>query len=78
LGLAPDTTTRISVLVATATIDELIEQRLAAKLRFLGGVLDDPAVVQLSELDEEPSASAGMDIDDIRALLGYLHAGATA
>ena len=73
LGLPPDAETRITVLVANETIDELIEQRLAAKLAFLGGVLDDPEVVALGDLDEEPSASVGMDSEDLQAFLGYLH-----
>ena len=73
LGLPPDAETRITVLVANETIDELIEQRLAAKLAFLGGVLDDPEVVELGDLDEEPSARVGMDSVDLQALLDYLH-----
>jgi SNF2 family DNA or RNA helicase len=72
LGLAPGTETRISVLVANETIDDLVAQRLGDKLRFMGGILDDPAVLELSDLDEEPSASAGMDASDLRALVGYL------
>lgn len=77
LGLPPGTLTRITVLAAESTIDELIEQRLAAKLRFLGGVLDDPSVVELGELDEEPTVSVGMDAADVRALLSYLRADAS-
>lgn len=72
LGLDPDTETRITVLVAEGTIDELVHTRLAVKLQFMGGVLDDPAVLQLADLDEEPSASVGMDTGDIQALLSHL------
>ena len=36
LGLPPEVETRITVLVADATIDEVVEQRLAAKLEFMG------------------------------------------
>lgn len=72
LGLPAETETRITILLAENTIDELVEQRLAIKLRFLGGVLDDPAVLELADLDEEPSAAAGMDADDLRALISYL------
>lgn len=72
LGLPAGTKTRITVLVANNTIDELVEQRLAAKLLFMGGVLDDPAVLQLSDLDEEPTEAAGMDDSDVQALVGYL------
>lgn len=72
LGLLPGTETRITVLVANQTIDELIEQRLAAKLTFMGGVLDDPAVLRLSALDEEPTEAVGMDDTDLQALINYL------
>ena len=78
LGLAEDTVTRITILVAESTIDELVEQRLAAKIRFLGGVLDDPAVLQLGDLNEEPSVSAGMDLEDLQALMSYLRVGASS
>lgn len=72
LGMRRDVATNITVLVADETIDELVETRLAAKLRFLGLVLDDDAVLELADLDEEPSASAGMDATDFRALLEHL------
>jgi SNF2 family DNA or RNA helicase len=72
LGLPPDTQTRITVLIANETLDELVEARLAAKLHFMGTVLDDAAVLQLEDLDEETSIAAGMDSSDLRALVGYL------
>lgn len=72
LGLPSDVETRITVLVANETIDELVEQRLSSKLRFMGGVLDDPAVLELEDLDEEPSVAAGMNEADLKALMGYI------
>jgi hypothetical protein len=72
LGLDADTETRVTVLVANGTIDEIVEQRLAAKLQFMGGVLDDPDVVALGDLEEEPSASVGMDAEDVVSLLRHL------
>ena len=72
LGLPSDARTQITVLVANQTIDELVEQRLELKLQFMGRVLDDPALLELGELDEEPSISAGMDSADISALISYL------
>lgn len=78
LGLPPDFQTRITVLVANQTLDELVEQRLSTKLRFMGSVLDDPAVLQLGDLDEEPSVGAGMDASDLQALVGYLSSNASA
>lgn len=74
LGLAQDVKTRITILVANQTIDDLVEQRLASKLHFMGSVLDDPAVLQLEDLAEEPSISAGMNSNDLQALIGYLSA----
>lgn len=72
LGLAPGTETRVRILVANGTIDEIVESRLAAKLRFMGGVLDDPEVVRLGDLEEEPNSSVGMDSEDVRALIEHL------
>jgi SNF2 family DNA or RNA helicase len=77
LGLAPDTETRITVLVAAETIDEIVEVRLADKLRFMGGILNDPAVLQLGDLDEEPTETIGMNASDAQALIGYLSSSAT-
>lgn len=77
-GLAADTQTRITVLVANETIDELVEQRLALKLRFMGSVLDDPAVLELGDLDEEPTVWAGMDENDRLSLLRYLSGNSTS
>ena len=62
----------MTVLLASETIDEVVEQRLAAKLQFMGRILDDPEVEALADLDEEPSVSAGMDSTDIEALLAHL------
>src|SRR6266508_1930165 len=72
LGLQPGTETRVTVLLASETIDEVVEQRLAAKLQFMGRILDDPEVEALADLDEEPSVSVGMDSTDVEALLAHL------
>ena len=73
LGLPPDTITTITVLVAEKTIDELVEQRLATKLDFLGTILDDPAVLELADLQEEATlGSAGMNDADLAALAELL------
>jgi len=72
LGLPPDVRTNITVLVANETLDEIVEQRLGAKLHFMGSVLADPAVLQLGDLDEEPSVGAGLDNSDLQAITGYL------
>ncbi|MFF4829399.1 DEAD/DEAH box helicase [Streptomyces sp. NPDC001312] len=74
LGLAPGTETRITVLASEGTIDEVVAQRLADKLQFMGGILDDPAVQQLADLDEEPAVGGGLDQRDLQALMGHLRA----
>jgi SNF2 family DNA or RNA helicase len=72
LGLPAETETRVTVLVSSDTLDEIVEQRLAMKLGFMGSILDDPDVLELGDLAEEPTVLAGMDEGDVRALLSYL------
>lgn len=74
LGLAPGTETKITVLTSGKTIDEIVDQRLDAKLQFMGRILDDPAVQQLADLDEEPAIAGGLAQDDMQALMGHLRA----
>ncbi|MGY5127867.1 DEAD/DEAH box helicase [Streptomyces nigrescens] len=72
LGLAADTETRVTVLAAEATIDEVVEVRLREKLDFMARVLDDPSVQQLADLQEAPAVLGGLDAADIRALLRHI------
>lgn len=74
LGLAPEAETRITVLASEGTIDEVVDQRLSDKLKFMGSILDDPAVQQLADLEEEPAVGGGLDHRDLQALMGHLHA----
>ncbi|MGW8728340.1 DEAD/DEAH box helicase [Streptomyces sp. NPDC055808] len=74
LGLAPDTQTRVTVLAVSDTIDEVVAKRLAEKVGFMGKILDDPAVQQLADLQEESSVAGGMDALDIQALLEHMRA----
>ncbi|MEV4802400.1 DEAD/DEAH box helicase [Nonomuraea sp. NPDC049421] len=74
LGLPPDTETRVTVLASEGTIDELVEQRLADKLLFMGSILDDPAVRELADLYEEPAIGGGLDKLDLQVLMGHLRA----
>lgn len=74
LGLPEDQLTRVTVLSAAGTIDEVVEQRLDLKLKFMGQVLDDPDVEVLGDLDEEPSVAGGLDHLDVRAMLSHLNA----
>ncbi|MEU7664587.1 DEAD/DEAH box helicase [Streptomyces lincolnensis] len=72
LGLAPDAETRVTVIAARETIDEVVEVRMDQKLEFMGKILDDPTVQQLADLEEEPSVAAGLAPGDIEALLRHI------
>ncbi|MFF4771991.1 DEAD/DEAH box helicase [Microtetraspora fusca] len=72
LGLPPDAETRVTILAARSTLDEVVGLRLEEKLAFMGRILDDPDVQQLADLEEEPTLAGGMDMADVRALVGYL------
>ncbi|MGX1910345.1 DEAD/DEAH box helicase [Streptomyces phaeochromogenes] len=74
LGLPPETETRITVLASEGTVDEIVAQRLNDKLKFMGSILDDPAVQQLADLEEEPAVGGGLDLRDLQALMGHLRA----
>ncbi|MFJ1959281.1 DEAD/DEAH box helicase [Streptomyces massasporeus] len=74
LGLSPEMETRVTVLASEGTIDEVVDQRLSDKLKFMGGILDDPAVQQLADLEEEPAVGGGLDHRDLQALMGHLRA----
>ncbi|MFF3803500.1 DEAD/DEAH box helicase [Streptomyces sp. NPDC002032] len=74
LGLAPGTETRVTVLAATETIDEIVATRLAEKLEFMGRILDDPSVRALGDLQEERPVTSGMDEADIQAVLEHVGA----
>jgi SNF2 family DNA or RNA helicase len=71
LGLAPDTETRITVLAAQGTIDEVVALRLREKLEFMGKILDDPSVQQLGDPEDEPALAGGMNMADLKALLEH-------
>lgn len=74
LGLDPDITTHITVLASEGTVDEAVAARLADKLKFMGGILDDPAVQQLADLDEEPTVGGALDKGDLQVLMGHIRA----
>ncbi|MFF4290338.1 DEAD/DEAH box helicase [Streptomyces sp. NPDC001633] len=75
LGLDPDVETRVTVLAAQETIDEVVAVRLQQKLEFMARVLDDPSVQQLADLQEAPPLAGGLDPQDIRAMLRHIGRG---
>lgn len=72
LGLDPETETNITCLISENTIDEIVDARLASKVRFLGAVLDDPDVTSLADLEIESATGAAMTYEDIAAVLNHI------
>ncbi|MFW6723620.1 DEAD/DEAH box helicase [Streptomyces sp. MAR4 CNY-716] len=72
LGLAPETETRVTVLAARHTIDEVVAVRLGKKLDFMHRVLDDPTLHELAYLEEEPEVAAGLTHSDVESLVRHL------
>lgn len=72
LGLPSDVRTRMVLLVAEGTVDEVVHERLELKIRFQLDILNDPYVEQLVDVDDAPAQSDGMDSGDIAALLNHL------
>lgn len=77
LGLAPNTETRVTVLVSEDSIDEVVEQRLSQKLEFMGRILDDSSVRELADLEEEPVVGGGLDLSDLQAMIGHIRGNAS-
>ena len=72
LGLPPDAETRITILSAAQTIDEIIERRVSEKCRRLETLMDDPELTRFSLPDEEEEISPWDDSLDIEALLAHM------
>ena len=75
LGLAPDTETRVTVLVAGGTIDERVDSRVEAKTRRLSRILDDGALVRMALPNDEDPGGFYDDDDDLAQVLEYLATG---
>lgn len=75
LGLAPDTETRVTVLVSEATIDALVETRLEVKTRRLSRMLADPALVQMALPDDDDPGVFYDDAADLTEVLDHLSSG---
>ncbi|MFD0800650.1 SNF2-related protein [Streptomonospora algeriensis] len=71
LGLPPDAETNVTLLVANETVDEVVAERLADKLEFMGKILDDPGVQALADPYEEVSYAGGMTDEDVRSLMNH-------
>jgi hypothetical protein len=72
LGLAEDTVTRMTFLVAIGTVDETVDQRLRTKAERLSQMLDDEDLVTMALPDEEEGYGDVIDPDDLEVLFGHL------
>lgn len=77
LGLDPSTTTRVTILVSTGTIDELVESRLREKTERLGKLLQDPdlSVMSLPSVPEEGlvgESDLGVDDRDLAKVARHI------
>lgn len=72
LGLKKTAKVRYELLVSPGTIDEVVDRRLAEKIRLLGRLLDDDALrtVDLDSVDE--ASPVAFDLDDARQVVAFL------
>jgi hypothetical protein len=75
LGLAPDTETHVTLLIAADTIDERVNRRVLDKTRRLAGMLADPGLAQMALPDEELEGDIIDDDLDLEAILEHLATG---
>lgn len=72
LGLPAGQSTRISFLVSTGTIDEVVDARIKEKARRLGEMLDDPDISTMALPSDEDYGPAIDTHDDLVALFAHL------
>lgn len=72
LGLAPGQETRITFLLTTGTVDEVIDSRIREKAERLGEMLDDPDLSTMALPSDEDYGPAVDSTADIVALFAHL------
>jgi SNF2 family DNA or RNA helicase len=72
LGLGPDEDTRITFLLTTGTIDEVIDARIKEKAARLGEMLDDVDISTMALPSDEDYGPAIDSTDDMVALFAHL------
>ena len=72
LGLPAGQSTRITFLVSTGTIDEVVDDRIKEKARRLGEMLDDPDISTMALPSDEDYGPAIDTHDDLVALFAHL------
>lgn len=71
LGLKPGVETRLTFLVTTGTVDEIVDTRIKQKADNLGQMLADPRLSAMALPDPEDYTPAP-EIDDLAALFAHL------
>lgn len=72
LGLPAGQSTRISFLVSTGTIDEVVDTRIKEKAGRLGEMLNDPDITTMALPSDEDYGAAIDTHDDLMALFAHL------
>jgi hypothetical protein len=72
LGLPPDAEVNITFLLTTATVDEVVDQRVRVKAERLGDMLSDPNIATMTLPDEEDYGPALDGEEDLAALFAHL------
>ncbi|WP_083933747.1 DEAD/DEAH box helicase [Sciscionella marina] len=74
LGLEPGVDTRLTFLLTTGTIDDIVNERIRTKAQALGDMLDDPDLVTMAlpSEDEEEYGAILDEVEDIKALFTHL------
>lgn len=79
-GLPPDQQTFVEIVQCEGTVDEAVQSRLRAKINAMSVVLDDPSLnpeavpVDVTELDVGEEVAAGLDDEDVQAVIASLGA----
>jgi SNF2 family DNA or RNA helicase len=73
LGLPPGTETRITFLVSTGTVDEIVAARVRTKAERLSRMLSDPNLVTMALPDDDAGDElVDLDAEDLAALFDHL------
>lgn len=79
-GLPPEQQTFVEIVQCEGTVDEAVQSRLRAKINAMSVVLDDPSLnpeavpVDATELDVGDELAAGLDDEDVQAVIASLGA----
>ena len=72
LGLAPDDETRITFLLSSGTVDEVVDRRVRVKAERLGEMLDDPNLAAVALPSDDDYGQVIDSGEDIAALFAHL------